>query len=220
MWSLARREDEEALLHEPSHTARAGALALTSLVTPPAARAAAPSGRPPIHDQIRAWMTSRRCSPQTASTFFFDGSSMRPPYLETVAIDGLEGRRGLLHREGSGRAVRCLDPRDQGRSRCLERGRQRYTISFASRGQRRPGDGKGILFQRGNVPTASFHVREDPQVPDRARGLRRHHERDGADARVPLADSPCGTRWAIIDYVRELEAQAAGKRDKRPRANK
>ena len=65
------------------------------------------------------------------------------------------------------------------------------------------GDGKGILFQRGNVPTASFHQEKilkyaDGQIFDvitNGTGLM-------AGYRWPI---PPADRWAIVAYVRELE---------------
>ena len=47
----------------------------------------------------------------------------------------------------------------------LERGRQRYVIYCQPCHDAR-GDGKGILFQRGNVPTATFHQEKILKYPD------------------------------------------------------
>ena len=84
----------------------------------------------------------------------------------------------------------------------VERGRQRYTIYCQPCHDAR-GDGKGILFQRGNVPTASFHQEKILKYPDgqifdvitNGLGLM-----SGYRWPIPPAD-----RWAIIAYVRELE---------------
>ena len=65
------------------------------------------------------------------------------------------------------------------------------------------GDGKGILFQRGNVPTATFHQEKILKYPDgqifdvitNGVGLMPAY-------RWPI---PPADRWAIIAYVRELE---------------
>ena len=84
----------------------------------------------------------------------------------------------------------------------VERGRQRYTIYCQPCHDPR-GDGKGILFQRGNVPTASFHQEKILKYPDgqifdvitNGFGLM-----SGYRWPIPPAD-----RWAIIAYVRELE---------------
>src|SRR4030095_1339985 len=65
------------------------------------------------------------------------------------------------------------------------------------------GEGKGILFQRGNVPTASFLEEKIRKYPDgqifdvvtNGMGLMPSY-------RWPIAPAD---RWAIIAYVRELE---------------
>jgi mono/diheme cytochrome c family protein len=88
---------------------------------------------------------------------------------------------------------------DEGR---LERGRQRYGIYCQPCHDAR-GDGKGILFQRGNVPTASFHQDRIVKNPDGqifdviTNGL----------ALMPAYRWPIppADRWAIISHVRELE---------------
>ena len=84
----------------------------------------------------------------------------------------------------------------------LERGHQRYSIYCQPCHDAR-GDGKGILFQRGNVPTASFHQEKilkyaDGQIFDvitNGAGLM-----SGYRWPIPPAD-----RWAIVAYVRSLE---------------
>jgi mono/diheme cytochrome c family protein len=93
----------------------------------------------------------------------------------------------------------------------VERGRQRYTIYCQPCHDAR-GDGKGILFQRGNVPTATFHQEKilkyaDGQIFDvitNGSGLM-------ASYRWPI---PPADRWAIVAYVRSLQrerlARAAG----------
>jgi len=86
----------------------------------------------------------------------------------------------------------------------LERGRQRYQIYCQPCHDAR-GDGKGILFQRGNVPTASFHDDKilkytDGQIFDimtNGQGLMPSY-------RWPI---PTADRWAIIAHVRELQRE-------------
>ena len=65
------------------------------------------------------------------------------------------------------------------------------------------GDGKGILFQRGNVPTATFHQEKmlkytDGQIFDimtNGQGLMPSY-------RWPI---PPADRWAIIAHIRDLQ---------------
>ena len=84
----------------------------------------------------------------------------------------------------------------------VERGHQRYAIYCQPCHDAR-GDGKGILFQRGNVPTASFHQEKILKYPD---GQIFDIVTNGAGLmpgyRWPI---PPADRWAIIAYVRELE---------------
>ena len=86
----------------------------------------------------------------------------------------------------------------------LERGKQRYTIYCQPCHDAR-GDGKGILFQRGNVPTATFHQEKllkytDGQIFDvmtNGQGLMPAY-------RWPI---PPADRWAIIAYIRGLQRE-------------
>ena len=166
----------------------------------PAARAAARrAARPSI--SIRAWTTSRRCSPQTASTFFYDGSSMRQPVPGTIPIGGLKEDAAFFTGKGADGQFVATIPVTVNEA-LVERGRQRYAIYCQPCHDAR-GDGKGILFQRGNVPTASFHQEKILKYPDgqifdvitNGHGLM-------AGYRWPI---PPADRWAIIAYVRELE---------------
>jgi len=93
--------------------------------------------------------------PQTASNFFYDGASMREPVPGTVPIGGLkEDSAFFTGQDADGQFVATIPVTVD--EALLERGRQRYEIYCQPCHDAR-GDGKGILFQRGNVPTASFH---------------------------------------------------------------
>ena len=146
--------------------------------------------------------------PQTASTFFYDGSSMRQPVPGTVADRRAEGGRGLLHGQGRGRAVRRDDPVPVDEA-LLERGRQRYAIYCQPCHDAR-GDGKGILFQRGNVPTASFHQEKILKYPD-GQIFDVITNGPGLMPGVPLAD-PSGGPVGDHRLRARARAQAAGQR--------
>ena len=177
-----------------------GALALTSVVTLAGCARGCTSSSPPIH--LNPSMDDQpKVLSQTASTFFFDGSSMRQPVPGTVAIDGLKEDAAFFTGKGAdGQFVATIPVTND--AVLLERGRQRYTIYCQPCHDAR-GDGKGILFQRGNVPTASFHQDKILKYPDgqifdvitNGFGLM-----SGYRWPIPPAD-----RWAIIAYVRELE---------------
>jgi mono/diheme cytochrome c family protein len=177
------------------------------------------SSRPPIHPNPSMY-NQPKVLPQTASDFFYDGSSMREPVPGTVPIGGLKEDEAFFTGKGAdGQFVATIPvPVNQ---TLLERGHDRYQIYCQPCHDAR-GDGKGILFQRGNVPTASFHQEKILKYPDgrifdviaNGAGLM-----PGYRWPIPPAD-----RWAIIAYVRELErkrlastsasASAAGAVDK------
>jgi mono/diheme cytochrome c family protein len=139
--------------------------------------------------------------PQTASQFFYDGSSMRQPVPGTIAIDGLqEDTAFFTGKTPDGQFIPTIPvPVNEA---LVERGHQRYSIYCQPCHDAR-GDGKGILFQRANVPTASFHQDKilkyaDGQIFDvitNGAGLM-----SGYRWPIPAAD-----RWAIVAYVRSIE---------------
>lgn len=159
------------------------------------------SSRPPIH--INPNMDVQpRYEPQAASAFFYNGAEMRPPVPGTVA-------RGELHdhgpywtgKEAGGAFVTSIPlPVDDA---VRERGKQRFEI-YCAACHDKGGDGKGILFERGKVPTPSFHTDKLLQMPDgqifdtitNGTGLMPAY-------RYPI---PVRDRWAIIVHLRALQA--------------
>ena len=182
------------------------ALVLTAVVPLAACARGCTSSRPPIH--LNPSMDNQpKVRPQTASTFFFDGQSMRQPVPGTVAIGGLKEDAAFFTGKGAdGQFVATIPVPETGAATDdaarVERGRQRYTIYCQPCHDAR-GDGKGILFQRGSVPTASFHQETILKYPDgqifdvitNGKGLM-------AGYRWPI---PPADRWAIVAYVRELQ---------------
>ena len=138
---------------------------------------------------------------QTASEFFYDGSSMRQPVPGTIPIGGLKEDAAFFTGKGADGQFVATIPVPVNEA-LVERGHQRYTIYCQPCHDAR-GDGKGILFQRGNVPTASFHQEKILKYPD---GQIFDIVTNGAGLmpgyRWPI---PPADRWAIIAYVRELE---------------
>jgi mono/diheme cytochrome c family protein len=177
-----------------------GALALTSVVVLSGCARGCTSSRPPIH--LNPSMDDQpKVRPQTASTFFYDGSSMRLPVIGTVPIGGLKEDAPFFTGRGPDEQFIAKIPVAVDDA-VVERGRQRYVIYCQPCHDAR-GDGKGILFQRGNVPTASFHQDTIRGYPDgqifdvitNGKGLM-------AGYRWPI---PPADRWAIVAYVRELQ---------------
>ena len=158
------------------------------------------SSRPPIH--INPSMYNQpKVLPQTASDFFYNGASMREPVPGTIPVGGLKEDGAFFTGKGADGQFVATIP-EPVTPALLERGQQRYTIYCQPCHDAR-GDGKGILFQRGSVPTASFHQEKILKYPDgqifdvitNGQGLMPAYRWP-----VQAAD-----RWAIIAYVRELE---------------
>ena len=177
-----------------------GALALASVVVLSGCARGCTSSRPPIH--INPSMDDQpKVLPQTASTFFYDGSSMRQPVPGTVPIGGLKEDGAFFTGKGPDEQFVQTIPVISDAA-LLERGRQRYTIYCQPCHDAR-GTGKGILFQRGSVPTTSYHEEKVLKYPDgqifdvitNGKGLM-----SGYRWPIPPAD-----RWAIVAYVRELQ---------------
>ena len=179
-----------------------GALALASLVALTGCARGCTSSRPPIH--LNPSMDDQpKVLPQTASKFFYDGASMRLPVPGTVPIGGLQEDAAFFTGTGADGQLVATIPFTVDEA-IVERGRQRYVIYCQPCHDAR-GDGKGILFQRGNVPTATFHQEKilkyaDGQIFDvitNGVGLM-----PGYRWPIPPAD-----RWAIVAHVRGLQRE-------------
>jgi mono/diheme cytochrome c family protein len=179
-----------------------GVLVLTSVVAASGCARGCTSGRPPIH--LNPSMDDQpKVLPQSASDFFYNGASMREPVPGTVAIGGLQEDGPFFTGKGAdGQFVAAIPHAVD--DALVERGRQRYAIYCQPCHDAR-GDGRGILFQRGNVPTATFHQDKvlkyaDGQIFDvitNGVGLM-----SGYRWPIPPAD-----RWAIVAYVRALQRE-------------
>jgi mono/diheme cytochrome c family protein len=179
-----------------------GGLVLTSVLALGGCARGCTSSRPPIH--LNPSMDDQpKVRTQTASTFFFDGASMRQPVPGTVAIGGLKEDAAFFTGKGADGQFVAAIPRPVDEA-LLERGRQRYEIYCQPCHDAR-GDGQGILFQRGKVPTATFHQEKiqkysDGQIFDvitNGVGLMPAY-------RWPI---PPADRWAIVAHVRELQRE-------------
>jgi mono/diheme cytochrome c family protein len=143
--------------------------------------------------------------PQAASDFFYDGSGMRLPVDGTVARGELREDDAFFRGMGpDGKPVAKIPVTVD--AELLARGSARYAIYCQPCHDAR-GDGKGILFLRGNVPTSSFHSDKVRAYPDgqifdimtNGSGLMPSY-------RWPI---PPADRWAIIAHVRELQRERA-----------
>ncbi len=162
------------------------------------------SSQPPIH--VNPSMDDQpKLLPQSESAFFYDGSGMRAPVEGTVARGELREDDAFFKGLGpDGKPIASIPVRVD--ERLLARGRARYAIYCQPCHDAR-GDGTGILFQRGNVPTSSFHSDKIRAYPDgqifdimtNGSGLMPSYKWP-----IPPAD-----RWAIIAHIRELERERA-----------
>jgi mono/diheme cytochrome c family protein len=177
-----------------------GAVTFVSIVALTGCARGCTSSRPPIH--LNPSMDAQpKVRSQSDSTFFYDGASMRQPVPGTVAIGGLKEDVAFFTGKGAdGQFVATIPVAVD--EAMVERGGQRYAIYCQPCHDAR-GDGRGILFQRGNVPTATFHQDKvlnyaDGQIFDvitNGTGLMQ-----GYRWPIPPAD-----RWAIVAYVRGLQ---------------
>jgi mono/diheme cytochrome c family protein len=184
-----------------------GAIVLTSCIPLSGCVRGCTSSRPPIH--LNPSMDDQpRVNAQSASPFFYNGASMREPVPGTVPIGGLKEDVGFFTGKGANGQLVATIPVAVNEA-VLERGRERYQIYCQPCHDPR-GDGRGILFQRGNIPTATFHQDKILNYPDgqifdvitNGVGLM-----PGYRWPIPPAD-----RWAIVAHVRALqrERQARG----------
>ena len=179
-----------------------GALVLASVVALGGCARGCTSSRPPIH--INPSMDDQpRVRAQSASAFFYDGASMRQPVPGTVPIGGLKEDTAFFTGRGADQQFVATIPVAVDEA-VVERGRDRYAIYCLPCHDAR-GDGRGILFQRGNVPTATFHQEKILNYPDgqvfdvitNGVGLMPGY-------RWPI---PPSDRWAIVAYVRALQRE-------------
>ncbi|MBK7701485.1 MAG: cytochrome c [bacterium] len=149
---------------------------------------------------------------QRASELFADGRAMRPPPAGTVARDELVGRDHLRDGRIDTLWVETF-PAPVTRA-MVERGRERYGIYCAPcHGQ--AGNGDGIVAKRAEalmegtwVPPSNL---ADATVRARPVGHLYNTIRHGI-RKMPAYGSQIGVedRWAIVAYVRALQAAQAG----------
>lgn len=163
----------------------------------------ATSSRPPLHPNPNMDNQPKYLA-QSTSDFFYDGATMRPPVAGTVA-------RGELHEDSafytgfddSGEPVARI-PFEVDEALVL-RGEERYAIYCAPCHHAR-GNGRGILWDRAQIPSADLHEERLVNAPDgeifnvisNGLGLM-----SGYKYPIPPRD-----RWAIIAYVRRLQSEA------------
>lgn len=150
--------------------------------------------RQDMHDQPKL-------KPYRASTFFADGSGMRPLPAHTVA-------RGSLHEDAffyTGRlpdgSVAAALPMPMTRT-LLKRGQDRFNI-YCTPCHGRVGDGRGMVVRRGYKQPTSYHEERLRQVPI---GYFFDVMTNGFGVMPSYAPQvPAEDRWAIAAYIRALQ---------------
>jgi mono/diheme cytochrome c family protein len=160
------------------------------------------SSKPPIH--VNPSMDNQpKARAQSESDFFYDGASMRAPVPGTVARGELREDRAFF--EGKDAAGNPLAQSPvEATPELLARGADRYRIYCQPCHDPR-GDGKGVLAQRGGVPTTSIH---DPKLLGAVDGHIYNVITNGQGLmsayRWPI---PPADRWAIVAHVRQMQQQ-------------
>jgi mono/diheme cytochrome c family protein len=162
------------------------------------------SSSPPIHVNP-SMFNQPKYKAQAASDFFYDGKTMRAPVAGTIARGRLPEDLVLETGKTADGQFVAASPLAADEAE-LARGKDRFSIYCRPCHDER-GEGKGILFQRANVPTANLLEKRFRELPDgnlfdtitNGKGLMPGY-------RYPLA---VRDRWAVIAYVRSLEKSAA-----------
>ena len=160
------------------------------------------STKPPIH--VNPSMDNQpKARAQSESDFFYDGASMRPPVPGTVARGELREDRAFFEGKDEKGGDLAHSP-VEATAELLARGAARYRIYCQPCHDPR-GDGKGVLAERGGVPTTSLH---DPKVLNAVDGHIFNVITNGQGLmpayRWPI---PPADRWAIIAHVRKMQQQ-------------
>lgn len=155
---------------------------------------------PPIHI-ISDMDYQPKYRAQSSNAFFYNQMTMQQPVPGTVALgELLEDDALILGKDADGNYVATIPlPRDEA---LLARGANRYAI-YCTPCHRASGDGEGILFSRGGVPTTSLHDERVRAMPDgelfgvisTGLGLMPSYA-------YPLSHED---RWAVVAYVRKLQ---------------
>ena len=160
------------------------------------------SSQPPIHPN---WSMDNqpKARPQSESDFFYDGASMRVPVPGTVARGELHEDRAFYEGKDEAGNLLAKSPVET-TPELLARGAERYKIYCQPCHDPR-GDGKGVLAQRGGVPTTSLY---DPKATTATDGHLFNVITNGQGLmpayRWPITPAD---RWAIVAQVRHMQQQ-------------
>jgi len=165
------------------------------------------SPRPPIHFNPNMDYQPR-IDAQSESGFFYDGQAMRQPIPGTVARGELRTEPPSYYTGRDETDAFIVTSPVVATDDVMARGLRQYTIYCQPCHEKR-GTGKGILFEYGKVPTATFHDERLLQMPDGeifnvitdGKGLMQGYG-------YPLVPSD---RWAVIAHVRKIQREQAAR---------
>ncbi|HEV8240736.1 MAG TPA: cytochrome c [Thermoanaerobaculia bacterium] len=145
---------------------------------------------------------------QSESTFFYDGAGMRTPVEGTVAQGELhEDSPYWTGKDAAGGFVAAIPGHDQAghdQAAVLARGQQRFGI-YCLPCHGAAADGKGMLFQRAQVQSANLMEQRFRDMPAGQLFDEVTHGQGLMPAYGPFV--PVADRWAILAYVRKLQAE-------------
>jgi mono/diheme cytochrome c family protein len=144
-----------------------------------------------------------KLKPQAESAFFYDGAGMRTPVAGTVAQGELrEDSAYWTGKDAAGGWVGEVP--GQSEAAVLARGQQRFGI-YCGPCHGPAADGKGMLFQRAQVQSANL-------MEQRFRAMPAGQLFDEVTHGIGLMPAygpyiPVADRWAILAYLRKLQAE-------------
>lgn len=160
------------------------------------------SKRPPIH-LVMDMDIQPKYKAQSANQFFYNQMTMQQPVPGTIAQGELYEDDALVSGKDADGNYLAVNPL-VGKEGLVARGANRYAI-YCVPCHRASGDGQGILYERGGVPTASLHDERIRNVPD---GELFYVITNGLGL-MPSYSYPLSVedRWSIVAYVRQLQAE-------------
>lgn len=180
---------------------RAAVLGIAALSLTGCVRGCA-SSRPPIHI-VPNMDYQEKLQAQEESRFFYDGAGMRKPVAGTVARGHLHARPELVTGKDAAGKFLAANPLEV-TPELERRGAERYAIYCQPCHDAR-GNGRGVLYTYGKVPTASFY---DAKLKDYPDGQFFDVITNGTGLMPSYAwPIPPEDRWAIVAHVRQLQRE-------------
>lgn len=158
------------------------------------------SKQPPIHIFLDMDMQPKYTA-QSSNQFFYNRMTMQQPVPGTVALGELREDTALYQGKDAAGEFVVTSPLEA-TDALLARGAERYGI-YCAPCHRASGDGQGMLFTRGGVPTRNLHEERILAMPD---GEMFGVITNGLGLMPSYAyPIPVEDRWAIIAHVRQLQ---------------